>query len=446
MSVVSSVPPSTQVVVIGAGVIGSAVALELARRGHDVVVVDRLPSAGYGSTSSSSAVVRFSYSTTAGVAMSYEGLHYWLDWANHIGNIEGPLAEFRPAPMLMLKTPGGHHEKVLPHLDKIGVQYEDLSAAQSVERFPNLNLGVFGPPARLTELDAPFWGEPSAMHDGAIVMSESGYINDPQLAAANLAAASVDAGTRFLYRHEVTEILRNENQVTGVIVRDSNGSNHTIAAPVVVNVGGPHSRQLCEMAGVLGAMNRSSRPMRREVWIVPGPVGADFEKVGFALGDVDTGIYFRPESGNNILIGSVEPDCDELEWVDDPDEFDEVLDAGEFELNAMRLARRVNDAQVPGTKRGLVALYDASPDWTPIYDRTDLDGFYVAMGTSGNQFKNAPIAGHAMAELIENVEAGVNHDADPVKVTGRYTGQEIDMGTFTRNRTVAEGTSVNVLG
>lgn len=446
MNRAAPIPESSDVVVIGAGVIGSAIALEMARRGSDVVVVDRLPAAGYGSTSASSAVVRFSYSTSAGVAMSYEGLHYWLDWPAHIGQVEGPLAEFRSAPMLILKTPGGHHEKVVPHLDRVGVAYEDLSAEESVKRFPNLNLGMFGPPARLGDLDDPFWGDSVREHDGVIVMSESGYINDPQLAAANLAAGAVNAGAQLCFGQTVTEITRNDNQVTGVTVTDGGGTTHHIDSPVVVNVGGPHSRELCQMAGVLDSMKRSSRPMRREVWVVPAPKDTDFEKVGFAIGDVDTGIYFRPESGNNILIGSVEPECDELEWVDNPDVYDEVLSGEEFELNAMRLARRVRGAQIPGTKRGLVSLYDASPDWTPIYDRTGLNGFYVAMGTSGNQFKNAAVAGHAMAELISQVEDGHDHDADPVQVVGRYTGQAIDMGTFTRNRMVAEGTSANVLG
>lgn len=49
----------------------------------------------------------------------------------------------------------------------------------------------------------------------------------------------------------------------------------------------------------------------------------------------------------------------------------------------------------------------------PIYDRTDLPGFYVAMGTSGNQFKNAPPAGRFLATLVERVEAGHDHDRDP---------------------------------
>ena len=50
-------------VVIGAGVIGSSVALELSRSGRSVVVVDKGPAAGAGSTSSSSSIIRFSYST-----------------------------------------------------------------------------------------------------------------------------------------------------------------------------------------------------------------------------------------------------------------------------------------------------------------------------------------------------------------------------------------------
>jgi glycine/D-amino acid oxidase-like deaminating enzyme len=50
-------------IVIGAGVIGSSVALELARGGRSVVVVDKGPGAGSGSTSASSSIIRYSYST-----------------------------------------------------------------------------------------------------------------------------------------------------------------------------------------------------------------------------------------------------------------------------------------------------------------------------------------------------------------------------------------------
>ena len=59
-------------VVIGTGVIGAAVAYELAQTGLRVVAIDRLGDVGSGSTSSSSSIVRFHYSTFEGVAVSWE--------------------------------------------------------------------------------------------------------------------------------------------------------------------------------------------------------------------------------------------------------------------------------------------------------------------------------------------------------------------------------------
>jgi sarcosine oxidase subunit beta len=45
-------------IVIGRGVIGSAIALELARDGWDVTAIDRHGAAGHGSTSGSSSYAR----------------------------------------------------------------------------------------------------------------------------------------------------------------------------------------------------------------------------------------------------------------------------------------------------------------------------------------------------------------------------------------------------
>ncbi|MGI8571467.1 MAG: FAD-dependent oxidoreductase [Solirubrobacteraceae bacterium] len=50
-------------VIVGAGVIGSAIAFELGRRGYRTLNVDRLPAAGYGPTGHSCAIVRAHYSS-----------------------------------------------------------------------------------------------------------------------------------------------------------------------------------------------------------------------------------------------------------------------------------------------------------------------------------------------------------------------------------------------
>ena len=55
-------------IIIGAGIIGAAIAFELAKKGYKTLNVDKLPSAGHGSTSGSCAIIRLHYSTPDGVA------------------------------------------------------------------------------------------------------------------------------------------------------------------------------------------------------------------------------------------------------------------------------------------------------------------------------------------------------------------------------------------
>ena len=176
-------------VIIGAGVIGAGVACELSRRGLATVSVERLPGPGQGSTSASSAVIRFNYSTRAGVAMSVEGLHYWLRWPEHVGAAGGtPVAEFVQCGMLLLKVPGSNHERAVGHFDALGVAYENLDRHELERRFPYLDARRFGPPTRMD--DDRFWAEPAGFIDGAIWMPEGGYVTDPMLAARNLADAA----------------------------------------------------------------------------------------------------------------------------------------------------------------------------------------------------------------------------------------------------------------
>jgi len=60
-------------IIIGAGIIGAATALELSKKGWRTLNLDKLPAAGYGSTGASCAIIRTHYSTLAGAAFAYEG-------------------------------------------------------------------------------------------------------------------------------------------------------------------------------------------------------------------------------------------------------------------------------------------------------------------------------------------------------------------------------------
>ena len=114
--------------------------------------------------------------------------------------------------------------------------------------------------------------------------------------------------------------------------------------------------------------------------------------------------------------------------VDDADDVRTSPSPENWEVQSLRLARRLPELQVPGQKSGIVSAYDITDDWIPIYDRTSLPGYYVAIGTSGHQFKAAPFVGVAMAELIGAVESGHDHDTEPLVVHGEYTGVDLELG------------------
>ncbi|MEM9652004.1 MAG: FAD-dependent oxidoreductase [Actinomycetota bacterium] len=437
-------------IIIGAGVIGSAVAYELAQRGRRTLNIDKLPASGYGSTSNSCAIIRFSYSTYDGVAMSWEGQHYWDNWADYLGGgVDGAvdergLIDFIKCGTALLKKEGGHHEKVIPLLTDLNIPHEDWDVEQLIERFPAFDGSVFGPPKRPD--DDRFWDEPTERLLGAVWTADSGYISDPQLSTHNLQRAAEKVGGRFVFNTEVTSIDTDAESGNGRVTGVTTGDGRSFEAPVVVNVAGPHSFVINRMAGLEGTMKIKTRALRHEVHHVASPEGVNYEATGCHVQDGDTGIYIRPEAGDNILIGSEDPECDPQEWIEDPDEFDREVSAAQWEAQVLRLARRMPDLGVPNVKRGVVDLYDVADDWIPIYDRTDLPGFYVAIGTSGNQYKNAGVAAHCMAELIDAVEAGHDHDNDPVIVNGRYTGLALNLGSFSRNREINEDSSFSVNG
>ncbi len=428
-------------IIIGAGVIGGAIALELAGRGLRTLNVDKAATAGAGSTSNSCAIVRFSYSTAAGVALAWEGLHYWTDWPAYIGSAdELGLIQFHQCGMMIIKhNDNDHASKVKPLWEQLGVPFEEWTLDQLADHMPIADHGLYGPPKRPE--DPHFWDDATDTIRGALYAPDAGYVSDPQLSCHNLQRGAEAKGGEFWFNAEVSQIDKSDDRVTGITLTDGRIAH----APIVVNVAGPHSAVINELAGVRDTMNIKTRALRHEVHHVPSPTGFDFMSQGLIGADDDAGFYFRPEVGNNVLIGGVDAACDEQEFVD-PDDYNTSLTEDQWQAQVLRANRRFPSLGVPHDRKGVVDLYDVSDDWLPIYDRTDLDGFYVAIGTSGNQYKNAGVAGQLMADLIVAVEDGHDHDNDPLQTTGRYTGCDIDIGFFSRNRTVNQDSSMSVHG
>ncbi|MGI9369669.1 MAG: NAD(P)/FAD-dependent oxidoreductase [Ruegeria sp.] len=428
-------------IIIGTGVIGAATAFEMAKAGWKTLSLDRNAQVGHGSTAGSCAIVRMHYSTFDGTAFAWEGYHYWRDWAEHLGlPADADIAQFRQTGCLVMKTEAnGFLEKHMKYSAELNCPFEEWTADQIQDRLPVYSMDSFAPARRM---DDPEFGHPNGQRmNGAVYWPQAGYVTDPALSAQNLMDAAKLHGSEVRTSAEVAEILQDGGRVSGVRLT----SGEDIHASVVVNVAGPGSAIINGLAGVLDDMTIQTRPLRQEVVHVPAPEGFDFENQGTIVSDSDIACYCRPEHGNHILVGSEDPECDPHQWCEDDQNYNHDF-TDQWTTQAMRYAQRVPSLGIPSKTRGVVDLYDASTDWIPIYDKSSLPGFYMACGTSGNQYKNAPIAGKMMAALIGYCEGGADHDTQPLTFDLPYIERSIDVGFYSRKRPINSESSFSVLG
>jgi sarcosine oxidase subunit beta len=429
-------------IIIGAGISGAAIAYELSKKGYQTLNVDQLPEAGHGSTSNTCAIIRTHYSTLEGTAIAYDSWFDWENWREYIGvSDEKGYAKFYQTGLINI-----YHQSHVPdnHMklhDKLGIPYEIWNREKLLRQMPHFVDDSFFPPQRP---ESPRFHDlpKNKIGDTILYYPNDGYINDPVLSVHNIQRAAEAKGATFLFNKKVAAIRYNEKGVIGVNLKDGT----KIDAPVLVNAAGPHSAVINQMAGIADKMNIKTRPLRHEVHFVPSPETFSYETDGMVVGDGDLGGYHRPETGNLVLVGSEDPACDEKDWVDDPDHFNREVTLAQYQAQTYRLAKRIPELQIPNSPRGIADLYDVTDDWIPIYDKSDLKGFYLAIGTSGNQYKNGPAIGRLMAELIDASESGHDHDADPLQVRLHHIDATLNTGIFSRNREIIQGSTFSVLG
>ena len=432
---------SPDAIIIGTGVIGTSIAFELSKAGFKTLSVDRNSQIGHGSTAGSCAIIRMHYSTLDGTAFAWEGYHYWRDWSDYLGlPSDEPLAKFKECGCLVMQTEeNGFLEKHIAHSRELGIPIDEWDADKIAQHLPIYQLDSFSPAKKM---DDDQFGLPNGNKlTGGVFWPRAGYVTDPALSAQNLASAAKQHGARFQMGVEVADILINAGEVRGIKLADG----EEIHAPIVVNVAGPGSSAINQLAGVIDEMTITTRPLRQEVVHLPAPEGFNLETDGMIVSDSDIALYCRPEHGNHILVGSEDPACDAHKWENTDHGYDNNF-SDQWTTQALRYAQRVPSIGIPSQMRGVVDLYDASTDWIPIYDKSSIKGYYMACGSSGNQYKNAPIAGKLMASLIAYCESGADHDADPLHFTLPYINRVVNAGFYSRKRPINQESSFSVLG
>jgi sarcosine oxidase subunit beta len=363
------------VVVVGAGAIGLAVALQLRRAGVDgVVVVDRNASPGMGSTSRANGGVRAQFTTPINIAFS----QFTIEKLRELHEISGGVVGLRAVGYLFLTgtDSGAIALRRSWELQRsLGVDVQWLSAAEVIDKTPFVNVDGLS---------------------GATFCPSDGVI-DPHGVVSALWAECRRLETAFLFDTEVVDV------VDGVPARVRTTSGD-IESEFVVNAAGPYARGIAAMAGIdLPVISR-----RRNLACTE-PVGGIADAIPMCV-DNDTGVLIRRE-GSGFLIGFSDPT--------DPPSTDTGFDPTFLDAIAARVGNRFPFLEdVPISPRKCWAgLYPETPDHHAIIDApADAPWFIQCVGFGGHGIMHSFAAGQAVTELITN-GASTTFDLHPLRLS-----------------------------
>jgi glycine/D-amino acid oxidase-like deaminating enzyme len=360
---------TADIVVIGAGVVGSAIAFQLSRRRAGRVVVLDKGDVASGGSGRSSALVRMHYSHPPEVALAKASYDIFVAWPDIIGLP----THFRKTGFIRL-VPEGEIERLRRNVE---MHRAHGVAAWVLDR------------EELREI-APAWDFSDV--SAAAYEPDSGY-GDGAGVAGDFLMRAREAGVEYRPGTKVEALRVESGRVRGVVVPDG-----VVEAPQVVVATGPWCRPLLAAVGFDPPIESEFH----EVAFVKNPPG--LESIGPAGIDSPTETYFRRETGGLTLIGDfygkrgVDPDA---------------IAAGVSQEGILRLveraARRIPALADAGLFRGVTGCYDMSPDARPLIGPVPgVEGLHLVAGFSGMGFKISPAVGVVMAELLTGAPTSID--------------------------------------
>jgi len=360
---------TADVIIIGAGVIGSATALQLSLLGiRDVLVVDRA-TVGSGMSCRSSALVRMHYTFPAEVELAVRSDGMFRAWPE----LTGRPSCIRRTGFARIVAPG-EESALLANIKMqraLGAHAEAIDAA---------GLKEIAPGFRVDDISCAAWEPDGGYGDGAVV-------------AGDLLAAARARGVRYRPNCVVRSLLRDGDRVTGIAVGSDDGDVH---ASAVILAAGVWSAALARTVGLELPIETE---LHKVAVLAHGPAGG----VPIACIDSVTQTYFRPEgAGAMTLVGSfVGPRGA------DPDHVPATAGAEDLAPQVQAVSHRVPSLAEAGIAGGVTGVYDMTPDARPLLGPVPgLDGLIVAAGFSGMGFKIAPAVGESIAGLIAGPRPG----------------------------------------
>jgi len=352
-------PGSADVVIVGAGIAGLALARALAARGmSDIVVVDRGYPGG-GATGRNVARIRGMQLTEELTRIALAAQATYDRMGEELGfNI----LFYRMGYAWLLYE---------------AAEVERMQGVVAMHHRMGVGSRLLGPDEALRLLPLLRGGEPVA---GAVLHDRDAIVHHDAVVWAHLERLARTT-VRLATGAEVVGFHRDGDRVAGV--RTSHG---TIATRTVVNATDGWSAGVGALAGVAVP----NRPLRREV-LVTAPLRRTIEAAV---------TFYRPQEGwfNQTLRGEV------VMGVVDPDEPVAVNQASS--AGFLRRTARVLTAKAPALAdltviRQWAGMYDVTPDHLPLVGPTaQLAGWWQLNGWSGRGMLLAPLSAELLAEWL----------------------------------------------
>lgn len=378
---------SADVVVVGAGAIGLAVAVELRRAGVErVIVVDRNAAPGMGSTGRANGGVRAQFATEISISFSQHTIRALIELDRTTSGRVG----YRPIGYLFMAGTDPSADALSRAVDtqrSLGVAVEWMTVQQVAEIAP------------LVRVDG--------LRSAAFCATDG--IIDPHGVTGALCDEGRRLGVAHIFDCEVKGLERSSGH-TLVQCRD-----RTLEAAFVINAAGPHARNVAAMAGV----DLPVLPRRRNLAVTELVEGLPAQ-IPMCV-DMDTGVLIRRE-GAGVLIGYSDPAS--------PVTFDTGFEDAYLDAIAARVGNRfpmLREAPI-NPRKCWAGLYPETADHHAIIDAPAASPWFVqCAGFGGHGIMHSLAAGRAVAEIVAHGRC-TTFDLTPLRL-GRFTGPDLRVET-----------------
>jgi len=352
------------VAVVGGGVFGLATAVELARRGRGVAVIDRF-GCGHPATSSTgrSRGIRIAYDHPFYVLLARDAIRRWRDLESRTGrtilHLKGQI-DFGAAAKLA---------GIVAAVREAGGEVEEMTSAALRRLLPHLQLGA---------------------EESGLFHPEAGTVLSDEAMAA-LKAQAVAAGVTLFEQERVLAID------PGASARLTT-SARTLSAGTVVVAAGPWSGALLADLGIQVPL----APAIAQVTFIAAQELVDLPGIGEWGGDRDGvgGVYGHPVPGIGYKLafssGQQGWSPEVKEWRSDAEEERRLFAWVERRMPAF-------PRKVQATQRH---PWTMTPDGDFVVDR--VGPIVLACGCSGHAFKFGPALGPLVADVVDG------HPANPL--------------------------------